>query len=73
MWEYLVGLAIGIVLGWLSSVLIYRRMTPEEVWNRFLWALDRAERIPALRDAYEKVAAKAKDKLEEWLKLDWMK
>lgn len=53
--------ALGVSIGYFSSCIVKKYTTPDKVWDHLMWALDRAEKIPALRDVYEKFAARAKD------------
>jgi len=64
-------LGIGTAIGFLMATLMLKKATPEELWNKVLWALDRAEANPALRAKMENAAAAIQKKLEEWLAANW--
>lgn len=68
-----VGLIIGMAIGFLAAHLIYQRTTPQELLDWMIKAYDRAEKNPQLRSYMEAAASKAQAKIQEWLKLDWMK
>ena len=69
----LLCIGIGVGLGLLIATVVYSKMTPEQLYDRLIWALDKAEGIPALQTAYDKLAAILQQKLEEWIQSKWGK
>lgn len=69
----LLSVAAGIAIGFLTAMVVLKKATPQQLYDRLVWALDKAEDYPQLRALYENLAGQFKDKLDEWLKAKWVK
>lgn len=65
------GIAVGIVVGFLVATVALKQATPQQLWDKLVWALDRAEGNPALRAKMEQAAAEVQKKLSDWLTANW--
>jgi len=66
-------LAVGIAIGFLTAMLVLRKATPQQLYDKLIWALDKAEGIPALQTVYDQYAKEYADKLQAWIQMQWNK
>jgi len=67
------GIAIGVVVGFLIATLALKKATPQQLWDKFMWALERAKGIPALQTVYDQLAKDKADELVKWSQEQWNK
>jgi uncharacterized membrane-anchored protein YhcB (DUF1043 family) len=67
----IIGIVVGAALGFLIATLALKKATPQELWDRLVWALDRAENNPALRPKMDAAAEFIQKKLQDWLVANW--
>jgi len=69
----LLGIAVGVVIGILIATLAMKQATPQQLYDKLIWALDKAEGIPALQTVYDRYAKDMAEKLQAWIQQQWNK